>query len=90
MSRLPTPTMRKALTLAAQGGLVRFKGGFWSYPGCPTRETRYMETIDHVPESFVEIRTIEACVKRGWLARRGPAYDAPADLTPPGRACIAP
>jgi hypothetical protein len=90
MPETPSPTMIKALALANRGGLVRFKGGFWSYPACPTRETRYMNTIDHVPEECVEIRTIDACVKRGWMVRRGPAYDAPADLTDAGRAHVMP
>jgi len=81
----PSPTMLKALRLASEGGLVRFRGGFWSYPDCPTRKEMLggPQPCD-VPERYVDIRTVDACVRRGLLARGGPAYDAPAALTGAG------
>lgn len=82
----PSPTMLKALRMALNEGLERRKGGFWTYPGCPERRVER----DVAPETWVEIRTIDACVKRGWLAREGTNYDSPARLTEEGRALARP
>lgn len=81
----PSPTMLKGLTLARRGGLVRFRGGFWSYPDCPTRDVRYLDVVETIPMDYVDIRTVDACVRRGWLIRRGPGYEAPADLSAAGQ-----
>ncbi len=77
----PSPTMLKALRLAADGGLERRKGGFWTNPGCPGHPAP--DGDYEVPESYVDARTVKACVARGLLAK-GPAYDDPADLTEAG------
>lgn len=79
-----SPTMLHALRMARDGGLVRKRGGFWTSPGCPERLT----ATGMVPHHFVEIRTVEACVKRG-LMEKGEPYDAPAWLTERGRAVLA-
>jgi hypothetical protein len=76
--------MRKAIRLAAQGGLVRFKGGFWSYPTCPLEKRSYAGRDEQLPSDYVNIQTIDACVARGWMVRKGPRFDDPVALTEAG------
>lgn len=77
----PSPTMLKALRMALAAGLERRKGGYWTYPGCPAHRVGMIMA----PDTYVEIRTIDACVLRGWMTRDGENYDSPAHLTEKGK-----
>jgi len=77
-----SPHMLKAVRLAGDGGsLVRWKGGFWSSPHCPKQP--WQTGGCDVPVEYVDLRTVDACLKRGVLAK-GPRYDDPATLTERG------
>lgn len=76
--------MQKAIRLAAQGGLVRFPGGFWSFPDCPISHRTYMGQSERVPVEFVSVQTITACIARGFMIRQGDHFDDPVSLTPAG------
>ncbi len=58
-------TMREVLDkMAEHGHLVRWPGGFWTYPNCPT--TRKVD--NHlVPDWYVGVQTLKALAKRDMV-----------------------
>lgn len=64
-----SPTMRKALDLARQGGgrLVRLGGGFWVPPGAPIDRFGWPERDENGHRRYVVAGTIDALIVRGVL-----------------------
>jgi len=62
-----SPAMQQALNfMRAHGRLVRWPGGFWTYPECPTTRVQQSRAgVHHVPEWFAGVKTLEALEARG-------------------------
>lgn len=83
----PSATQLKALLMANQGDnpcLYRKDGGFWLGCATPSHNTG-------VPVEYVDIQTVRACERRGWLTRKHQHREEWRDervLTDAGRALI--
>lgn len=74
---LPSLMADAIATASAHGGtLVKLKGGYWTWPGCPThRDGPLKYCFLDVPEWHVSDATVRGLVKRGLVVvteiRRG-------------------
>ena len=85
-SKGPTAEQLKALLMASRGDkpcLYRQSGGFWIGSGADFH-------LDGTPKEYVDIQTVRACEKRGWLVRsdRAAEWCDERNLTDAGRALI--
>lgn len=84
----PSAAQSDVLTTMLRTGkhLVRMKGGFWTYDGCPMKH--YPLCIDpfDAPTWSVTVQTVNAMRKRGWIQRPALDFDAPHELTAAGLA----
>ena len=62
----------------SHGRLVRWPGGFWTYPNCPPKpETDGWKNPHAVPRWYVEIGTLKALEKRGFIMLQKVAHRYP-------------
>jgi hypothetical protein len=81
----PTETQAEVLRRLAAipgGRLIREQGGFWTTPNCP----RGPYLGGRAPEWSVNVQTVRAMERRGWLARAsaGPEWGADRVITEAG------
>jgi hypothetical protein len=62
-----SPTQEEALQIIREHGgrIIRLKGGFWTYPGCPAGNGIFRK----YPSWSVDIKTVRCLEREGFLER---------------------